>query len=233
MRPSHRLRSERHEPCVALAVRGHYAARMARALLPLFSVITLAATNATASGFGVEAGAALHLRGYGPAIAADFRLSSLHVGGFEFRAGVLIDAPRVDRQEPLAHVMLLPRYRTPALTFGAFAFTFVGGVGLSGWTTCELSGCLTDFGPLIEASPTLSLRTSATLQPFLALNGFVVSTFSTRTRVQAGAALVLGVAFDFNPAPPRSSPPANEAPPQAAPTLPVSPSSEPARAPSP
>lgn len=204
---------------------------MARSSFAL--IIALAATHASAAGFGLEAGAHINLNGYGPKIAADFRLSSLHVGGFEFRAGLLIDVPRADRPDPLAHLMLLPRYRTPALTFGAFAFTFVGGVGLSGWTTCELSGCTTDFGPLIEASPTLSLRTSATVQPFLALNGFVVSTFSSRTRVQLGGALVLGIAFDFHPAPPRTSPPANEAPPQAAPTLPVNPSSGPATAPSP
>lgn len=171
-----------------------------------FLVVTaLISAPSFAAGFGFELGGGYSTLGPSFDFAVDARIPSEVMGALEIRAHgstfFRTDATGVG-------VSLLPRYRTPYAKFGAFAFTVAGGIGALAVINCEKdSECgYGGAGPVIEVSPTLTLRKSDSFQPFIALNGVVASTWTggammarDEGRLFVGANLVLGVAFDFAP----------------------------------
>lgn len=195
----------------------------------LFAVLALISAPAFATGFGLEAGGGYSTLGPSVDFAADLRIPSEVMGALEIkaRASTFLRATNTD-----VGISLMPRYRTPYAKFGAFAFTVAGGIGAFVVVACDRASTVCGYGgagPVIELSPTLSLRKSDSFQPFVALNGVVASTWTegaaqTRDegRLFLSANLVLGVAFDFSGAPKKA---ADERLLPAVPTTPVQPSS--------
>lgn len=195
-------------------------------------LISATALPAPAAGFGLELGGNYTTEGAGFDAAVDARIPSDHFGSFEVRGRVL-GAVRSLATPPDFALVLMPRYRTPYANFGAFAFTFAGGVGAMAWTGCrpDTTECLS-VGPAIEVSPTLSLRKSDVVQPYVALNGLASSMLTTSSRLYFAAGLSLGVAFEFGGKPAKPIPEKQPLLP-AVPTEPVQSSGEPPGSPLP
>lgn len=93
------------------------------------------------------------------------------------------------------------------------------------WTGCGSGDFCFGLGPVIELSPTLSLRTEGVVRPYLALNGFVSTMLPGNVRLLAGVGLSFGVAFEFSSAQPTET--LEQLPPEAAPTTPQNPAPAP------